>query len=84
MSKMGDKYIEQMNRESETTTYIPRVPSSTDLSEEIEKAKQEVKESFENRIRKENRGLVAGACFTIMIIIGIALYCYALVQKVGG
>lgn len=74
MSKMGDKYIEQMNRENmEPPTW-----------EDIQKAKREVKESFENRIRKENRGLVAGACFTIMIVIGIALYCYALIQKVGG
>lgn len=73
MSKMGDKYIEQMNREN-------MEPPSW---EDIQKAKREVKESFENRIRKENRGLIAGACFTIMIVIGIALYCYALIQKVG-
>ncbi len=74
MSKMGDKYIEQMNREN-------MEPPSW---EDVQKAKREVKESFENRIRKENRGLIAGACFTIMIVIGIALYCYALIQKVGG
>jgi len=53
-------------------------------TQELERIKNEIVRSNNNRIRKETKGLIAGVCFAMLILIALGLYTYALVQKIGG
>jgi|TARA_R100001530_G_scaffold28654_6_gene22691 uncharacterized protein YacL len=53
-------------------------------TQELERIKNEIVRSNNDRIRKETQGIIAGVCFAMLILIALGLYTYALVQKIGG
>ena len=51
---------------------------------ELERIKNEIVRSNNDRIRKGTQGIIAGVCFAMLILVALGLYTYALIQKIGG